>query len=134
MAVPLFLATTGFIRLSRSFRLFAGRQLAGFATVTLVLLIFLGAYGRRKSLFTSNSSVWQLTKSFAPLLVQGVKSLISGEALGADAKTADVLVYAVGWVVFVMVAGVEVSLIADRASEELAKVEARDKLCKPPSE
>jgi hypothetical protein len=122
VAVPLFLVTTGFIRMPRSFWLFAVRQLAGFATATLVLLIFLGAYGRRESLFTSNSSVWQLAKSFAPLLVQGVKSLISGEALGADAKTADVLVYAVGWIVFVVIAGVEVSLIADRASEEMTQI------------
>lgn len=123
VAIPLFLLVTGFISLSRSFWSFTIRQLTGFATATLVLLIFLGAYSRRETLFTARSSVWQLTKSFGPLLAQGVKSLLSGENLGAGAGTADVLAYVLGWVVFVLIAGVEVSLVADRASQELTRLE-----------
>jgi hypothetical protein len=123
-AVPLFLVTTGFIRLPRSFWLFTGRQLVGFATATSVLLVFLGAYGRKEDLFTPHSSLWELAKSFGPLVVQGVKNLVSGETLGTGAKTADVLVYMVGWIVFVLIAGVEVSLIADRASEEMAQIQS----------
>lgn len=124
VAVPVFLVTTGLIRLSGAFCLFAIRQTAGFVTATSVLLVFLGAYGREKELFTPHSSVWQLARSCGPLLVQGIKNLVSGEALGADANAADVLVYAVGWVVFVVIAGVEVSLIADRASEEMAQIQS----------
>jgi hypothetical protein len=124
VAVPLFLVTTGFIRLPRSFWLFTGRQLVGFATATSVLLIFLGAYGRKENMFTPHSSLWELANSFGPLIVQGVKNLVSGETLGAGAKTADVLVYMVGWIVFVLIAGVEVSLIADRASEEMARIQS----------
>lgn len=124
VAVPLFLVTTGFIRLPRSFWLFTGRQFAGFATATSVLLIFLGAYGRKENLFTPHSSLWELANSFGPLIVQGVKNLVSGETLGTGAKTADVLVYMVGWIVFVLIAGVEVSLIADRASEEMAQIQS----------
>ena len=134
VAVPLFLVATGFISLPRSFWSFTIRQLAGFVTATLVLLIFLGAYGRRENLFTPHSSVWELTKSFGPLLVQGVKNLLSGETLGAGAGTADVLAYMLGWIVFVLIAGVEVSIVANRASEEMAKIESdRRRMRRPPA-
>lgn len=134
VAVPVFLVTTGLIRLPGSFWSFATRQLAGFATATFVLLVLLGAYSRKGTLLTPDYTIWQLAKSLGPLLAQGVRCLVSGATLGAGTGAAGVLVYVLGWIVFVMVAGVEVSLIADRASEELAKVEARDKLCRPPSE
>jgi hypothetical protein len=123
LAVPLFLVTTGFIRLPRRFWWFTVRQLAGFATATAVLLVFLGAYSREVALFTPYSTFWQVFRSFGQLLVQGVRCLMSGASPGADATTADVLVYMTGWIVFALIAGVEVSIVAERASKEMDEIE-----------
>lgn len=124
VAVPFFLVITGLIRLPRSFWLFAGQQLAGFVVAASVLLVFLGAYGRKQDFFLTHSSIWQLAKSFGPLLVQGAKDLASGERIGLGANTADVVEYVIGWIVFVLIAGIEVSIISNRASEEIAMVES----------
>lgn len=125
VSIPVFLVVTDMIRLSGTFYAFAIRQVAGFATATCVLLVFLGAYGRHEELFTPQSSVWHVVTSCGLLLVQGIRNLASGGVLEANADATDVLVYAVGWIVFVAIAGIEVSLIADRASEELAEIESR---------
>ena len=124
VAVPFFLVITGLIRLPRSFWLFAGQQLAGFVVAASVLLVFLGAYGRKQDFFLTHSSIWQLAKSFGPLLVQGAKDLATGERIGLGANTADVVEYVIGWIVFVLIAGIEVSIISNRASEEIAMVES----------
>lgn len=124
VAVPLFLVVTGFTRLPRSFWSFAGQQLAGFATAASVLLVFLGAYGRQQELFSTHSTIWQLAKSLGPLLVQGAKDLASGDRIAPGAKATDVVEYMIGWIVFVLAAGVEVSLIAERASRDLVQVQS----------
>lgn len=123
MAVPFFLVITGFIRLPWTFWWFAARQITGFAVTTFVLLIFLGAYGRREALFTIHANTPELVRSFGPLLAQGIESLKSGTMIGANAKTADMVEYVLGWTVFVLIAGVEVSIIANRVSEDMARLE-----------
>jgi hypothetical protein len=125
VAVPLFLVVTGFTRLPRSFWSFAGQQLAGFVTAASVLLVFLGAYGRQQELFSTHSTIWQLAKSLGLLLVQGAKDLASGDRIAPGAKATDVVEYVIGWIVFVLIAGVEVSIISNRASEELARIESK---------
>jgi len=131
VAVPFFLVITGLIRLPRSFWLFASQQFAGFVAAASVLLVFLGAYGRKQDFFSTHSTIWQLTKSFGLLLVQGAKDLASGERIALGAKTTDVVEYVIGWIVFVLIAGVEVSIISNRASEELMRIEGSGHLHRP---